>query len=96
MADLPSVASSGDFDERRRTPRVEMLGLVHGEILRLATPVEFVKGVGPARAELLERLGLRTAAHLLFHFPRDYQDLMDRRSVLHAPPGRCGRADERG
>ena len=48
---------------------------------RLATPVEFVRGVGPARAELLGRLGLRTAAHLLFNFPRDYQDLSDERSV---------------
>jgi ATP-dependent DNA helicase RecG len=48
---------------------------------RLATPVEFVKGVGPARAELLERLGLRTAAQLLFNFPRDYQDLSDERTI---------------
>jgi hypothetical protein len=45
MAELPSTASSLDFDERRRTPRVEMLGLVHGEILRLATPVD-VREVG--------------------------------------------------
>lgn len=42
---------------------------------RLATPVQFLKGVGPARAELLERLGLNTARDLLFFFPRDYQDL---------------------
>ena len=27
---------------------------------RLATPVQYLKGVGPRRAELLERLGLRT------------------------------------
>ncbi len=48
---------------------------------RLATPVEFVRGVGPSRAELLERLELRTAAHLLFNFPRDYQDLSDERKI---------------
>ena len=41
----------------------------------LATPVQYIKGVGPQRAELLERLGLRTARDLLFYFPRDYQDL---------------------
>jgi hypothetical protein len=48
---------------------------------RLATPVEFIRGVGPGRAELLERLGLRTANHLLFNFPRDYQDLSDERKI---------------
>ena len=41
---------------------------------RLATPVQFVKGVGAPRAEMLQRLGLRTAADLLFLFPRDYRD----------------------
>jgi ATP-dependent DNA helicase RecG len=55
---------------------------------RLATPVEFVKGVGPARAELLARLGLRTAAQLLFHFPRDYQDLSDERSIANLEDGK--------
>ena len=47
----------------------------------LATPVTFIKGVGPARAELLERLGLFTARDVLFFFPRDYQDLTDMRSI---------------
>jgi len=47
----------------------------------LATPVQYLKGVGPQRAELLGRLGLRTAADVLFFFPRDYQDLTDLRDV---------------
>jgi ATP-dependent DNA helicase RecG len=47
----------------------------------LATPVQFLKGVGPDRAKLLERLGLRTAADVLFNFPRDYQDLTDLRTI---------------
>jgi ATP-dependent DNA helicase RecG len=47
----------------------------------LATPVEFVRGVGPQRAELLARLDLHTAADLIFLFPRDYQDLSDRREI---------------
>ncbi|MCH8045905.1 MAG: ATP-dependent DNA helicase RecG [Planctomycetes bacterium] len=40
----------------------------------LTTPVQFLKGVGPQRAELLDRLGLHTAADLLFFFPRSYQE----------------------
>jgi ATP-dependent DNA helicase RecG len=43
----------------------------------LATPAQFLKGVGPQRAELLERLGLRTARDIVFFFPRDYQDLTE-------------------
>lgn len=41
---------------------------------KLTQPVQFLRGVGPQRAELLEKLGLRTAADLLFFFPRKYQD----------------------
>ena len=47
----------------------------------MATPVEFVRGVGPQRAELLARLGVRTAGDLIFLFPRDYEDLSDRRGI---------------
>ncbi len=41
----------------------------------LTTQVQYLKGVGPQRAEGLQRLGLHTARDLLFDFPRDYQDL---------------------
>ncbi|MBS0210399.1 MAG: ATP-dependent DNA helicase RecG [Planctomycetes bacterium] len=47
----------------------------------LATPVQYLRGVGPQRAELLERLGLRTARDVLFYFPRDYQDLSDLNTI---------------
>jgi ATP-dependent DNA helicase RecG len=47
----------------------------------LSTPVQFVHGVGPQRAPLLAKLDLFTAADLVFFFPRDYQDLSDRRAI---------------
>lgn len=40
----------------------------------LDMPVQYVKGVGPALADTLARLGIRTAEDLIFYFPRDYQD----------------------
>ena len=40
----------------------------------LTQPIQFLKGVGPARAEMLEKLSLRNAADVLFFFPRSYQD----------------------
>jgi ATP-dependent DNA helicase RecG len=39
-----------------------------------ATPLRFLKGAGPARAELLEKLDLRTFGDLLEHYPRAYLD----------------------
>ena len=43
------------------------------------TPVQYARGVGPARAPLLERLGIRTVGDLLYHLPRRLDD----RSHLH-------------
>lgn len=40
----------------------------------LEQPVQFMKGVGPARAADLARLGIRTAGDLLRHLPRRYED----------------------
>ncbi len=54
----------------------------------LATPVQFLKGVGPTRAGLLERMGLHTARDVLFLFPRDYQDLSDEREVDRLEEGK--------
>jgi ATP-dependent DNA helicase RecG len=54
---------------------------------RLATPAQYLKGVGPDRAALIERLGLRTARDVLFFFPRDYQDLTDFRSIAALEEG---------
>jgi ATP-dependent DNA helicase RecG len=40
--------------------------------IQLDTPVRYVKGVGPARADQLERIGLRTVEDLLMYFPRRF------------------------
>lgn len=53
----------------------------------LATPVQFIKGVGPQRAELFAKLGLWTLRDLVFFFPRDYQDMTDLRSVAALEEG---------
>ncbi len=45
----------------------------HGkENIALSTPVQYLKGVGPARAAVFEKLGVRTVADLLEYFPRDW------------------------
>ena len=43
------------------------------------TEIQFLKGVGPKRAETLARLGIETVGDLLFHLPARYED---RRNIL--------------
>lgn len=70
MAHAPSKSESATGGERLKTP---------AELL--ATPVQYLKGVGPQRGELLARLELFYASDVLFHFPRDYEDLSDLRKI---------------
>lgn len=51
------------------------------------TPLQFVSGIGPIRAPLFERLGLRRAVDLLFFFPRNYQEIAPWKSVLELEDG---------
>lgn len=41
---------------------------------RLDSPVQYLKGVGPRRAESLAGLDIRRARDLLYHLPRRYED----------------------
>lgn len=45
------------------------------------THVQYVKGVGPARAKLLKRLGIETVQDILFYFPWRYEDRKDLRKI---------------
>jgi len=49
--------------------------------------VRYVKGVGPARAEILKRLGIETVEDLLYHFPRRYEDRSKFKSISHVKVG---------
>ena len=40
----------------------------------LETPIQYIKGVGPRRAQVLESLNIYTIKDLLYYFPRKYLD----------------------
>jgi ATP-dependent DNA helicase RecG len=58
--------------------------------LRLDAPVQFLKGVGERRAELLARLGIRTAGDLLLHIPFRYLDATQITPIARAKDARVG------
>ena len=61
------------------------------EPLPLATPVRFLRKVGPQRAESFARLGVHTAGDLLEYFPRDHEFLPPVTALGELLPDAAGR-----
>ena len=55
--------------------------------IRLDTPVTYLKGVGPIRAQALHRLGIVTAGDLLRHVPHRSEDASTVSSIASLNPG---------
>ncbi len=55
--------------------RFDRVSYPEGDVVsRLDESIRYLRGVGPRRAEALERLGIRTLEDLLLHVPRRYFD----------------------
>jgi ATP-dependent DNA helicase RecG len=54
----------------------------------LQTPLRFLKGVGPKRAEELEKFGLKSVEDLLYHLPFRYDDRRQIKKISDAAIGR--------
>jgi ATP-dependent DNA helicase RecG len=54
---------------------------------RLATPIQYVKGVGPRIAALFDRKGIRTVEDALFFLPRTYEDRRRLKRIAELAPG---------
>ncbi|HEX6988549.1 MAG TPA: ATP-dependent DNA helicase RecG [Bacillota bacterium] len=62
----------------------------------LETPVGRLRGVGPGRARMLERLGIRTVEGLLEHLPRRYEQVGEVRPIAMLLKGGDGLQRVRG
>src|ERR1700685_4404418 len=56
-------------------------------MLAPSTPVQFVKGIGPRLAQVLDAKGLRTVDDLLHYLPFRYEDRLNPRSVAELRAG---------
>ena len=56
-------------------------------MLDLNKDVKFIKGVGPARAKLLNNLGIFTLEDLITYFPRDYEDRGKSKNIAEVEDG---------
>jgi len=54
---------------------------------RLQKSVQYLKGVGPRRAERFAKLGVQTARDLLYHVPHRYEDATTVRAAATLRPG---------
>lgn len=54
--------------------------------LKLDTPLQYLKGVGPKLGEVLAKRGLRTVGDLLHVYPRTYEDRRAARSIQSLVP----------
>jgi ATP-dependent DNA helicase RecG len=66
-------------DPKSRLTQVAAISQPNSDTLRsslrtLETPLRFLKGVGPKRAEQLGEFGLKTVEDLLYHLPFRYED----------------------
>ncbi|HTW31834.1 MAG TPA: ATP-dependent DNA helicase RecG, partial [Candidatus Sulfotelmatobacter sp.] len=56
-------------------------------MLELSTPVQYVKGVGPRIAEILDGKGIHTVGDLLHYLPFRYEDRLNPRGIAELRPG---------
>jgi ATP-dependent DNA helicase RecG len=75
----PEMKKTELADQRRKQP-------THSQ-LSDETPVQYIKGVGPARSKLLARLGIRTLNDLLFYIPWRYEDRKNLKRISGLTPG---------
>ncbi|MEN2994945.1 MAG: ATP-dependent DNA helicase RecG [Thermodesulfovibrio sp.] len=53
----------------------------------LNLPIQYLKGVGPKRANLLKKLGIETVKDALYYLPTQYEDRRNKKTIFDITPG---------
>ena len=56
--------------------------------MNLADSVESLQGIGPKRAEILKKAGIRTVRDFFYNLPRDYENFQAAESIAEMRPGK--------
>jgi len=56
-------------------------------MLQMDSPVQYIKGIGPKRAEVLALKGLQTLEDLIYYLPFRYEDRSNPRKIADLTPG---------
>lgn len=89
-ADKNSKAPGKKTKKRKRTAKTkDVTGLRDrpDSTHPLDKPLTYLKGVGPAKAEKLAKLGLLSVRDMLFYYPRDYIDYAKQVKIADLEPG---------
>ncbi len=85
------IQANGENDSRESTTdsrqlRTDGFHLPY-PVLDLATNVQFVKGIGPKFAQMLQEKGISTVEDLLYYLPFRYEDRLNPRGIGELRPG---------
>jgi len=84
---LEILSQSGAASLRTDPPRVPNPSGSHFDTGLWDRPVQYLKGVGPKRAEWLSRLGIKTLEDFLYYLPWRYEDRSRLKSIAQVTPG---------
>lgn len=56
--------------------------------MNLLDSVEYLKGIGPKRAEILNRVGIKTVRDFFYNLPRDYESFANPTTIAAMEPGK--------
>ena len=82
-AERPGAAGDGVPARAATKPRPA----VAAAPMTLDTPIEQVPGIGKANAQAFRRLGVKTVAQLLYHFPHRYDDYSSQKQIADLQVG---------
>ena len=78
----PTPATAGS--PSRPAPQREQSG---GQAISLTTPIQYCKGIGPKRAEVLKKIGIATVDDALSYLPWRYEDRGNLKKMSRLTPG---------
>ena len=55
--------------------------------MKLKDSIRYIKGVGPAKEEVFNKVGIATVEDLIYYFPRDYEDRTQTKKIMEMCDG---------